>query len=396
VGKDEPRWCPFRPGAEDLARIAGDVSAIPEIQARACASHPALAMPDRVAHQYQIAGSQVVLEVADALPAVVQGVGLFEPRARHIGIGRISTGLGTPHVEPNPDFLGLLLAFAAPSGRRVDFLAINHPASPADDHHDFMAILEATAAAAGAGVPVLGTLGDRHLVDLAASQTVFAAALARRLGMLKATRTMLHLLKQTAVTFRSSTAWQRYWTGIVEVGGEAGKFTLVPTGTDNHWPGLRPGAQHFSRDWRDRQARGDVAFRLYWIAYLDEARTPTSGLTRSWQEAHRAVVGTVTFPQVVPEADATGLWAMLAAEMGANPGNWIANGDDTIAEPATEFGVARRFAYASSQSGRGALPPESYRSVFTAGRIDDALAHELRRRRETKARAGHVDAAAGP
>jgi len=40
-----------------------------------------------------------MLKVADELPAPLQGVGLFQPRAEYIGIGRISTGLGTPHIE---------------------------------------------------------------------------------------------------------------------------------------------------------------------------------------------------------------------------------------------------------------------------------------------------------
>jgi hypothetical protein len=398
VVKDEPRWCPFRPGEADLARIAADVSTIPEIQARAHANHPALAMPDRVAHQYQIAGSQVILEVADSLPASMQGIGLFVPGARHIGVGRVSTGLGTPHAEPNPDFLGLLLAFQARNGSRVDFLAINDPASPANDHHDFVAILEATADAARARVPLAGRWGDRDLVDLAASQTLFGISLVRRLGVRNAMRTLLHLLRQTGITFRSGTAWQQYWTGIVELGGEAGKFTLVPTHADNRWPGFSPGARHFTRDWRDRQRRGDVAFRLWWIGYLDEARTPTRALARGWREEHRVFVGSVVFPCANPAPEVTELWSMLAAEMGGNPGNWIADVGDTIREPSTEFGIARRLAYAASQAGRDALSPDSYASVFVSGLIDEALAVELRRRRASKARAGHVDqaAAAGP
>jgi hypothetical protein len=84
---------------------------------------------------------------------------------------------------------------------------------------------------------------------------------------------------------------------------------------------------------------------------------------------------------------------MLAAEMGGNPGNWIADEAATVREPSTEFGLARQLAYAASQRGRDALPLDAYRDVFATGRIDDELAQELRRRRAAKAHAGHVDQA---
>jgi hypothetical protein len=333
------------------------------------------------------------LEVADTLPAAVRDIGLFVPGTQHLGIGRVSTGLGTPHVEPNPDFLGLLLAFQTKAGQRVDFLAINDPASPADDHHDFMAILHATGVAAGAEVPFLGDLGDRDLVNVVASQTVLAVSLARRMGVVKAGKTMLHLARQTATTLRSSTAWQPYWTGIVELSGGAGKFTLVPAHDDNPGPGLHPGERIFSADWRERQQRADLGFRLYWIAYLDEESTPTAALTHPWQEGHKELVGRVVFPQANPASEEAQLWAMLAAEMGGNPGNWIADRANTIVEPSTEFGIARQLAYAASQKGRQALPPASYRGVFETGQIGEELTRELRRHRDEKARAGHADQA---
>lgn len=393
---DAQRWCPFRAGADDLKRIAEDVAEIPAIQQRALAANDGLTVPDRVAHQYQIAGSKVRLTVADTLPAVLQDIGLFVPGAQHVGIGRISTGLGTPHVEPNPDFLGLLLAFQTAAGQRVDFLAINDPASPADDHHDFMAILHGTGAAAGAEVPFTGALRDRDLLNVAASQTVFAVALAKRMGLVRAGKTLLHLTRQTATTFRSSTAYQPYWTGIAEVGGEAGKFTIVPVRDENHGPGLHPGERLFSEDWKARQQRGDIEFRLYWIAYLDEQRTPTTGLTQPWQEEHKQFIGTVVFPPADLASEGAQLWAMLAAEMGGNPGNWIANKGNSIPEPATEFEIARQLAYAASQKGRNALPRELYCSVFALGQIGEELAAELRRRRAEKARLGHVDQAPSP
>ena len=127
-------WIPFRPSQQDLARLAAEVVAIPELQATLVENHPDVALRDRVAHQYQIAGGRVTLKVAAQLPEALAGLGLFQPGAEHIGIGRVSTGLGCPHAETDPDFLGLMLAFQTPDGRRVDFLAINDPASPTDDH----------------------------------------------------------------------------------------------------------------------------------------------------------------------------------------------------------------------------------------------------------------------
>jgi hypothetical protein len=67
--------------------------------------------------------------------------------------------------------------------------------------------------------------------------------------------------------------------------------------------------------------------------------------------------------------------------------------ENSIDEPATEFGVARRIAYQRSQDGRGSLSPETYRSIFTTWTISADLAQELRRRHEDKIKAGHVSSA---
>ena len=97
---------PFRPNPRDLENIRRDVSEVRNIQQTIVAKNTPLQFPDRVAHQYQIAGSKVLLRVAETLPAPLRDVGLFRSDAQHFGIGRISTGLGTPHIETNPDFSG--------------------------------------------------------------------------------------------------------------------------------------------------------------------------------------------------------------------------------------------------------------------------------------------------
>jgi hypothetical protein len=62
-------WTPFRPSANDLKTTAQDVSEIPAIQQKTLSKNKELCCPDRVAHQYQIAGGKMLLKVADELPA---------------------------------------------------------------------------------------------------------------------------------------------------------------------------------------------------------------------------------------------------------------------------------------------------------------------------------------
>ena len=386
-------WCPFRPGVQELEKIRGEVAEVRSIQQRILAKSEQIRSPDRVAHQYQIAGSKVLLRIAETVPVPLQNVGLFHPGAEHIGIGRMSTGLGTPHIETNPDFLGIMVAFQTREGRRVDFLGINDPASPTDNHNDFIGVLHATAESAGAEVPFVGDWGSYDVPNLIAEQTVFGLALKHRMGWIKAATTLSHLAKQTLRTFYSSTAYQGYWTGIEEIGGTAGKFTFVPVRDENRRPEFRPGERHLSEEWKMRQRSGDVEFSLYWIPYVNEEKTPTKALTDRWEEDHKQLAGTVIFPQLDPESEEAVLFGILATEMGANPGNWIHDKQDTIREPATEFGAARKLAYEISQTGRGALQPKDYETVFQTGRIGPELARDLKRRRDSKVRSGHVSCA---
>jgi hypothetical protein len=390
-GKGSDSWIPFRPSRDDLARIAADVAAIPEIQATLVGDHPDVTLRDRVAHQYQIAGGHVILKVAAQLPDALAGLGLFEPNGEHTGIGRVSTGLGCPHAETDPDFLGLMLAFQTRAGVRVDFLAINDPTSPTDTHRDFIALLHATAAAAGTESPF--GRGQIQLDDLAKSNVTLIKDLIEKLGFLHGGGIAAHVVKQTLRTFFSSSAYQTYWTGVVEANGTAGKFVIAPTAADqNPRRSLEAGARHLTVDWRSRQAQGDVTFDLYWIPFIDQEATSTTKLTKAWEE-QRAPVGRITFPQQdANNKDAT-LWSILAEEIGANAGHWIADNANTIAEPGTEFATARKIAYRESQEGREVLPEARYAAVFSTGAIDDDLAAELRRRRARKTAAGHVSIA---
>lgn len=372
-----PTW-PLRPTAQDLDRIGQDVAAIAHLQQELLDRDSALKRRDRVAHQYQIAGGKVVLMTAPRLPANLDGVGLFEPAATHIGIGRVSTGLGCPHAETNPDFLGLRLAFQTKAGARVDFIAINDPAAPTDTHAQFMKLLAATAAGAGTGVVRSGV---QLLTGLISS-----------LGLAQGGRISAHVLRQTSRAALSSTAYQTYCTGIEETGGIAGKFVIEPVSQENQHRALSAGDHHLTQEWRARQARGPVVFDIYWIPFIDAQQTSLDELTSAWQE-QRHPVGTVTFPQCDPTSEDAGIWAALAAEMGANPGNWVHDQGDTVREPSTEFGIARKIAYRNSQEGRDVLPEASYAQVFRTGTIDGVLSAELKRRRAGKQDIGHIDAA---
>ncbi len=392
-GKRSHDWIPFRPSQQDIARLAAEVAAIPELQAALVENHPDVTLRDRVAHQYQIAGGRVTLKVAAQLPEALAGLGLFQPGAEHIGIGRVSTGLGCPHAETDPDFLGLMLAFQTPDGRRVDFLALNDPAAPTDDHRDFMILLAATAAAAGAKSPFGSGDGEPGLAALLASNLTLVRYLVDKLGIGHGGGIAAHVVKQTLRTARSSSAYQTYWTGIAEAGGTAGKFVIVPAIADqNPHRSLGAGARHLTVDWRARQGHGDVTFDLYWTPFIDQDATSTTELTKAWDE-QRQRVGRIAFPQQDGNSKDAALWATLAEEIGANAGHWVSERAGAIAEPATEFTAARKLAYRKSQEGRDALPEARYASVLRTGTIDDALAEELRQRRARKLAAGHVSAA---
>jgi hypothetical protein len=383
---------PFRPSASDLVSIGRDVAPIPAIQDKLVANHPYLTMRDRVAHQYQVAGGRVLLRVADTLPANFAGVGLFEPGAEYTGIGRISTGLGCPHIETDPDFLGLMVAFHTRRGERVDFLTINDPTSPTDTHPQFVKLLDATADAAGAQAPFLSGLGDLNLPDLLASNTQLVRSLTRSVGLHDGGRIALHVSRQTARTAASSTAYQTYWTGIAEVGGALGKFMFAPLADENHLRPLRPGERHISDEWRARQARGDIVFTLHWLPFIDEATTSTTALMSAWAQRPERV-GEVIFPRTDAASEEAQLLAALAAEQGANAGNWVADTGNTIPEPGTAFACARKQAYRLSQAGRDALPETAYAHVFRGEPVGDALATELWRRRAAKTAAQHMDMA---
>jgi hypothetical protein len=381
----------FRPSSTDLSRIQNDIAPIAEIQ-QTLTRHPQLPLPDRVAHQYQVAGGKVLLQIADQLPPNLQGVGLFEPGARYTGLGRISTGLGCPHLETDPDFLGLMVAFQTRRGERVDFLTINDPTSPTDTHPQFVELLRATSDSAGVR-PFFGSeLGKLDLLGLGARSTRLAFSLIRYLGLVTGSRIALHVTQQTGRTAISSTAYQTYWTGIVEAGGVLGKFMFQPMTDENRHRALTPGERHLSAEWRARQARGDIVFTLHWLPFIDERATSTTVLTKAWEQ-RPAPVGEVIFPRVDPDSEEAQLFAALTAELGANPGNWVADAGNTIAEPGTEFTCARKFAYRLSQQGREVLSESAYTHVFRGEPIDPALAAELRKRRGAKTAAGHMDVA---
>jgi hypothetical protein len=383
---------PFRPSAADLARIGDDVAPISAIQQKLVANHPRLAVPDRVAHQYQVAGGKAALRIAQNLPAHFVGVGLFVPGAQYTGVGRISTGLGCPHLETDPDFLGLMVAFHTNGGQRVDFLTINDPTSPTDTHPQFIKLLNATADAAGAE-PAFGSgVGELDLANLAASNLRLIRSLIAGLGPVTGLKVATHVAKQTARTAVSSTAYQTYWTGIAEVGGALGKFMFAPETDENHLRAPTPGERHLTGEWRQRQARGDINFTLNWLPFIDEQTTSTAELTKAWQQRPVAV-GQLVFPGIeAPDTEAA-LWGMLAAELGANAGNWVADAGNTIPEPSTEFACARKLAYRNSQAGRNALPESAYAHVFSGQPIGATLAAELQRRSAAKEAAGHMNMA---
>jgi hypothetical protein len=368
----------FDPTPEQRGALEQIASAIPAVQQEFVARHPQLTVPDRGAHQQQLAASKVLLTVSERLPSALDGLGIFDGTSGTpaVGIGRISTGLGCPHAETDPDFLGLMVAFRTRSGRRIDFVTINDPGSPTDTPEEFLALLQATADAAGS-------------TNLLASQTRLLAGLARHAG-LRAPAIATQVIRQTHRTVRSSSAYQQYWTGIVRARDVLGKFTFVPT-TDTP-ASLNPGREptHLTRDWQARQSAGPLDFELRWIPFRNERDTPLDDLTSGWAQDHQVTVGTVTFPRTDPDTVEAKLASILASELGANPGNWEETpGAAVSALPATRFTAARQLAYRASQQARQALPEDSYTSFFDSGEIGPELANELLRRYNAKRAAGH-------
>src|SRR6185369_8272303 len=153
------RYSPSPEQRRALERLAEQVAGV---QQTLVTNHPQLAQPDRGAHQPQLGAGKVLLHVNESLPPELAG------------LGSISNGLGCPHAETDADFLGLMVAFKAPDGRRVDFITINDPGAPTDTPKEFIALLQATADAAVGGGP--------GLVNMLASQTRLVAGLVRHAG----------------------------------------------------------------------------------------------------------------------------------------------------------------------------------------------------------------------
>ena len=63
----------------ELDKIA---SQIPDVQRTLVDRHPQLTMPDRGAHQQQLAGSRVTLDIAGQLPPELAGLGIFAVGSR--------------------------------------------------------------------------------------------------------------------------------------------------------------------------------------------------------------------------------------------------------------------------------------------------------------------------
>jgi hypothetical protein len=367
----------FDPTPEERHALEAIARQIPDVQQELVRNHPQLTMPDRGAHQQQLAGSMVLLTIADSLPTELDGLGVFQRSSpARIGLGRMSTGLGCPHAETNADFLGLMVAFRTSAGRRIDFVTINDPTSPTDTPEEFLALLKATADASSAD-------------DQLASQAKLLAGLARH-ARHRALPIAVHVTGQTFRTVRSSSAYQQYWTGIVRARDVLGKFTFVPTGDVGPRSGAKRGPTHLTQDWRARQGAGPLEFDLRWIRFLNEDDTSLVDLTKPWESGHEVTVGRVTFPKTDFDSTEAKLTTLLVSELGANPGNWLEASETAPGRlPSTRFTAARQLAYRASQDARGALAEDQYTAFFERGEISPILAGELVRRYQDKRARGH-------
>ena len=205
-------------------------------------------------------------------------------------------------------------------------------------------------------------------MNLFSSQARLLAGLLKHAGT-RAPAIATQVIRQTSRTTGSSSAVQAYWTGVVRARDVLGKFTFVPQHDVNVKRPASAGKNYLSVDWRNRQAAGALEFRLYWIPFLSEHETPLKDLTREWAEQHKIPVGTVTFPVTAPDSMEARLQTLLAAEMGADQGNWVEDDRGTSASglPATEYTAARFLAYRVSQRMRNTMSDDAYAIVLRQG-----------------------------
>ena len=141
----------------------------------------------------------------------------------------------------------------------MDFITINHGGAPTDTPEEFIALLKATADAAG---------GDHSsgVLNLFASPAKLLAGLLRHAGT-RAPAIATQVIRQTSRTTGSSSAIQPYWTGVVRARDVLGKFTFVPTHDVNVKRPASAGKNYLSVDWRTRQSASALEFRLYRIPF---------------------------------------------------------------------------------------------------------------------------------
>ena len=376
-----PRYNPTPDERRALEALAEEVAGV---QRTFVANHPGVTQPDRGAHQPQLGGGKVLLHVSDTLPPELAGLGIFVPTGAtpRIGIGRMSNGLGCPHAETDADFLGLMVAFRAPDGRRVDFITINDPGAPTDTPEEFVALLKATADAAAGSQ-------DGGLVNQLASQARLLAGLVRHAGR-RAPAIAAQVIRQTARTTRSSTAYQQVLDRRRLRARRARQIHLRARGRRERAPAGRRGRPLPDRGLDAPARRGSPRVRPLLDPVPGRSHDAPRGPDARLEGRPPVTRGDVTFAAADPAARETKLVALLAAEMGANQGNWIE--DDRGAQPdlpATRFTAARMLAYRVSQRERKALPEAQYASFFETGVVEPALAAELVKRYHAKRGVGH-------
>ena len=92
----------FDPTPEQKRELEKIATGIGPVQQTLVKNHPQLTVPDRGAHQQQIAASKVLLKVADRLPAALDGLGIFERGSSHVSIGPRPTRCASCPPAPRP------------------------------------------------------------------------------------------------------------------------------------------------------------------------------------------------------------------------------------------------------------------------------------------------------
>ena len=356
----------FNPTAEETRALEALIAEITQHSGQAGRQPPQLTRPDRGAHQQQLAGGKVLLTLERSLPPALDGLGVFE----HDGLCRSALRWHRQDVDrPRVPACGDRSGFPGADGR------VPGKVGPADRlRHDQRSHL-ADRYARGVHRAAPGNRGCRGCPGPARQPGEAAAEpRAARRDQGRADCHARHGSDAPDGPFQQRLSSS---TGPAS-SARATRSASSPSCRRPAGAGAQGrGPKQFTDDWRARTAAGPLTFELHWIPFLNERETPLDDLTTAWRDQHKVRVGTVVFPQVNAETRESKLIALLASELGANPGNW---------QETTDAAAGTASVHTVHRSTVPCLPPEPAASTGPARRELSLVLRERRGQRGARGR----------